>query len=117
MPFFSSILQDGAYGKDLDGKDEQGNIRPYQLGHWFIAIDTEHFLGEALCRKKTGDIIRAVRASKKAPGQDRIYTAGEKEYEAYNYRMKYGCPVPKSLQNVIDELSDRYSLTDSWPWR
>ena len=52
VEFFSSILQDGAYGKDLDGKDENGNIRPYQLGHWFIAIDTDHFLGAEIARKK-----------------------------------------------------------------
>ena len=72
VEFFSSILQDGAYGKDLDGKDENGNIRPYQLGHWFIAIDTDHFMGEDIARKKAGDISRSMRASKKAPGAERI---------------------------------------------
>ena len=66
VEFLSSVLSDGAYGKDLDGKDEEGNIRPYHLGHFFIAIDTDHFLGEELCRKKTGDIIRTVRASRTA---------------------------------------------------
>lgn len=39
---YLAVLQDGAYGKDLDGKDENGNIRPYHLGHFFIAIDTDH---------------------------------------------------------------------------
>ena len=62
-------------------RDENGNIRPYQLGHWFIAIDTEHFMGEEIARKKAGDICRSMRASKKAPDAERIYTAGEKEYE------------------------------------
>ena len=38
-------------------------------------------LGEDVCRKKAGDILRAVRASQKAPGCERIYTAGEKEHE------------------------------------
>ena len=78
---FSAILQDCNYGKDLDGKDENGNIRPYGLGHFFIAIDTEHFLGEDIARKKAGNILRDIRASKKAPGEERIYTAGENEYQ------------------------------------
>ena len=80
VELLSASLQDGNYGKDLNGKDENGKKVPYHLGHFFIAIDTNHFLGEELCRKKSGDIIRKIRASKKAPGQDRIYTAGEKEY-------------------------------------
>ena len=78
VELLSSVLQDGLYGKDLDGKDENGNKRPYHLGHFFIAIDTNHFLGEEICRKKAGDIIRGIRASKKAPGAERIYSAGEK---------------------------------------
>ncbi|MBR2730575.1 MAG: Ldh family oxidoreductase, partial [Clostridia bacterium] len=83
VELLSSVLQDGVYGKDLDGKDEEGNIRPYHLGHFFIAIDTNHFLGEDICRKKAGDIIRGIRASKKMPGAERIYSAGEKEYEIW----------------------------------
>ena len=62
VEIMSSALADGMYGKDLDGKDENGKIRPYGLGHYFIAIDTNHFLGEDICRKKAGDIIRSVRA-------------------------------------------------------
>ena len=42
------------------------SARP-RLGHFFIAIDTNHFLGEELCRKKAGDIIRGVRASRRMP--------------------------------------------------
>ena len=38
-------------------------------------------MGEDIARKKAGDICRSVRASKKAPDSERIYTAGEKEYE------------------------------------
>ena len=53
IELLSAVLQDGAYGKALDGKDENGKIRPYGLGHFFIAIDTNHFLGEELCRKNS----------------------------------------------------------------
>lgn len=112
-----AALQDGMYGKDLDGKDENGNIRPYGLGHFFIAIDTEHFLGEAACRKKTGDILRSVRASKKAPGAERIYTAGEKEYEIWLSRRESGVPINESVQGEMIEVRDRLGLTKyKFPW-
>ena len=116
VEFFSSILQDGAYGKALDGKDENGNIRPYQLGHWFIAIDTDHFMGEDIARKKAGDICRSMRESKKAPGAERIYTAGEKEYEIGLSRAS-GVPINESVQKEITQIRDELGLTQyKFPW-
>ena len=116
VEFFSSILQDGAYGKALDGKDENGNIRPYQLGHWFIAIDTDHFMGEDIARKKAGEITRSMRASKKAPGAERIYTAGEKEYEIGIARAS-GVPINESVQKEITQVRDELGLTQyKFPW-
>ena len=116
VEFLSSILQDGAYGKDLDGKDAEGNIRPYQLGHFFIAIDTDHFLGEEIARKKAGDIIRGVRASKKAPGEDRIYTAGEKEHDIWLQRKDSGVPINESVQKEMNQVRDDLGLDYIFPW-
>ncbi|MBR2419006.1 MAG: Ldh family oxidoreductase, partial [Clostridia bacterium] len=116
VEFLSSILQDGAYGKDLDGKDENGNIRPYQLGHFFIAIDTNHFMGEEIARKKAGDIIRGVRAAKKAPGEDRIYTAGEKEYDIWCQRKDSGVPINESVQAEMNKVRDDLGLDYKFPW-
>lgn len=116
IELLSAALQDGSYGKDLDGKDENGNIRPYHLGHFFIAIDTNHFLGEAICRKKSGDILRAVRASKKAPGAERIYTAGEKEHLIRLSRAD-GVPINESVQKEISQVRDELGLTQyKFPW-
>ncbi len=110
IELLSAVLQDGLYGKALNGKDENGKAKPYQLGHFFIAIDTNHFLGEELCRKKAGDILRAVRASKKAPGQDRIYTAGEKEH-LVRLARKDGVPINASVQKEIIAIRDELGLT------
>ena len=116
VEFFSSILQDGAYGKALDGKDENGNIRPCQLGHWFIAIDTEHFMGEEIARKKAGEITRSMRASRKMPGAERIYTAGEKEYEI-GIARKDGVPINESVQKEIIQIRDELGLSQyKFPW-
>ena len=116
VELLSSVLQDGWYGKALDGKDENGNIRPYHLGHFFIAIDTDHFLGEDLCRKKSGDIIRSVRASKKAPGADRIYTAGEKEWDIWQSRKDSGVPINESVQAEFNKVRDDLKLDYKFPW-
>ena len=110
VEILSAALQDGSYLKALNGFDAEGKKIPYPLGHFFIAIDPERFMGLDIFKRIAGGICRDVRASKKAPGQDRIYTAGEKEWDARNYRMEHGCPVPPSLQKVMTTLRDRYGL-------
>ena len=117
VELLSAVLQDGDYGKSLNGVGENGEKVPYHLGHFFIAIDTDHFLGEEACRKKAGDIIRAVRASKKAPGQERIYTANEKEYEVWLSRKDSGVPISEPVQLEMIKVRDELGLTQyKFPW-
>lgn len=116
VELLSSVLQDGLYGKDLNGKDENGNKTPYHLGHFFIAIDTNHFLGEDLCRKKAGDILRKIRESKKAPGEEHIYTAGEKEYLVWQQRKNSGVPISEPVQKEMSSVRDALKLNYKFPW-
>ena len=60
VEILSAALQSGLFLKALDGKDEEGKIRPYHLGHFFIAIDTEAFMGAEAFKKTCGDILMDV---------------------------------------------------------
>ncbi|MBR7185837.1 MAG: Ldh family oxidoreductase [Clostridia bacterium] len=116
VELLSAVLANGHYGKYLTGKDENGNKRAFGLGHFFIAIDTDHFLGEEACRKNAGDIIREVRSAKKAPGAERIYTAGEKEHEVRLARAA-GVPINESVQAEMVAVRDELGLTQyKFPW-
>jgi len=110
VEILSAALQDGAFMKELNGFDANGKAIPYPLGHFFIAIDPARFMGLEVFKRIAGTICREIRESKKAPGQDRIYTAGEKEYLAWQYRKEHGCPVPPSLRKMMVELRDKYKL-------
>lgn len=111
VEILSAALQSGLFLKALDGKDEEGKIRPYHLGHFFIAIDTEAFMGAEAFKKTCGDILRDLRDSEKAPGQERIYTAGEKEYDVWMYRKDKGVPVTEAVQKEFIGLRDEFGLT------
>ena len=112
-----AALQDGWYGRALGGKDADGNPCAPRLGHFFIAIDTDHFLGEAVCRQKSGEILREVRASKKMPGAERIWTAGEKEYDIKQARTD-GVDINESVQRELTGIRDELGLTEKYrfPW-
>jgi len=107
----SCALQQGAFLKQLSGTND-GRCVPYRLGHFFMAIDIECFTELDAFKKKTGDVLRALRASRKAPGAARIYTCGEKEYIASLERADKGIPVDISIQREMIQLRDELGLSD-----
>jgi len=116
VEILSAALQAGSFLHGLSGLDEAGTARPYHLGHFFIVVDPEAFMGLASFRKTAGDILRSLRASKKAPGQARIYTAGEKEYLSWLERKDLGVPVGPSVQREILAVRDELGLPHRFPF-
>ena len=106
-----AALQQGAFMKQLLGFDTDGNRVPYRLGHFFLAINIESFTDLDDFKKITGDILRQLRASQKAPGEERIYTCGEKEHLAWLERKDKGVPVGVELQKQITQMRDELGLT------
>jgi len=116
VEILSAALQDGAYLKMLNGYDEAGKKIPYPLGHFFIAINVEEFIDLDRFKAISGDILRQLRASRKAPGCDYIFTPGEKEHLAWEFRKQKGCPVPVALQKDMVALRGWYNLDYRFPW-
>jgi len=54
--------------------------------------------------------MRESRSFKTAPGKDRIYTAGEKEFDAEIERKLTGIPINKSLQKDIKIMKEELGL-------
>lgn len=111
VEILSAALQGGSFLKGLLGFDENGKPRPYHLGHFFIAINVSAFTDLESFKKTTGDILRDLRSSTKAPGAERIYTAGEKEYLSWLDRKDRGTPVNEALQKDILQLKKELNLT------
>lgn len=116
VEILSAALQTGSYLRMLSGIGEDGQKIPYPLGHFFIAIDTEAFMGAESFRRTAGNILRELRSSKVAPGEDRIYTAGEKEYLIEQERDKKGVPVNEGVQKDLLEVRDTLGLDFSFPF-
>lgn len=112
----SAALQTGNFLKALTGTKD-GKKVPFHLGHFFIAIDTEAFMGLDAFKKTAGDIMRDLRASQKAPGEERIFTAGEKEWEVWLSRKDSGVPINDAVQKEICGVRDRLGLSQyTFPW-
>ncbi len=109
VEILSAALQAGSYLKMLTGMQD-GKKVPYHLGHFFIAIDTEAFMGLDTFQKTAGDILRSLRSSKLAPGNERIYTAGEKEYLVCQERKEKGVPINEGVQKEMIGIRDELKL-------
>ena len=99
----------------LTGVLAQGLVSPQMQGahgdhtsHFFFVFDPAMFGDAADIRVRMSDYLQALRASEKAPGCSRIFTPGEKAYEAQADRLQHGIPVEEKtlaeLQQIACEL-------------
>ena len=116
VEILSAALAGGPFMKALSGKSADGKDQMYHLGHFFFVINPEFFMGLDTFKKTAGDICRGLRASEKAPGAERIYTAGEKEWLAWQERKDKGVPVGDSIQKEFIALRDKFALPYKFPF-
>ncbi|MBR6096155.1 MAG: Ldh family oxidoreductase [Oscillospiraceae bacterium] len=116
VEILSAALAGGPYMKELSGKNPDGSNKLFRLGHFFFVINPDFFMGLDSFRRTAGGILRGLRAAEKAPGAERIYTAGEKEYLAWQERKDKGVPVGESIQKELIALRDRFELPYRFPF-
>ncbi|MFX1350529.1 MAG: Ldh family oxidoreductase [Promethearchaeota archaeon] len=105
----SSALQDGVYLKDTAGVIEDGQEK-LKVGHFFLVINIQNFISIDRFKEITGNIMRELRSSKKIPGKEKIYTAGEKEYYSELERRNIGIPINKSVHKDISAMQKELGL-------
>ena len=111
VEILSAALQTGSFMHQLSGL-ENGKKVPYKLGHFFMAFDISAFTDLDEFKHTTGEIMRNLQRSAKAPGKDRIYVAGEKEYfKGFEIREK-GIPVNDTLLKNINIMIDDLGLDE-----
>ncbi len=116
VELLSAVLAGGMFLKDLTCFNPDGSLRPYHLGHFFIVIDPDAMIGRDVCEKTAGDILRALRASEKAPGEERIFTAGEKEWIVKDFRRDKGVPMGEAVQKEFLEVRDALGIDITFPF-
>jgi len=111
VEILSASLCSGVFMKDLLGFAPDGSRRPYMLGHFFLAIDIEHFIPLRVSQFITGQIMRALQNARKAPGQERIYVAGEKEHEKEKLIREQGVPINPNLRRKLQIMRDELNIS------
>ena len=116
VEILSAVLSGGPWCWGVSGFDEDGNKAPNCLGHFFLAIDIAKFVDVQEFKKSAGALVRSLRNVRKLPGQERIYSAGEKEYENEKIIPRIGVPINDSLQKTMREIKREYDLPIDLPF-
>ncbi len=113
VEIFSAAFQDGTYLWGLTDTDAEGKPQFLRIGHFFLAIDIEHFIPLDTFKGITGNIMRELRSSTISPGQSRIYTAGEKEYYNTQRVRAEGVEIPPGVQKALQTLQQELKLSNT----
>lgn len=96
----------------LTGVLAQGLLSPQMQGahgdhtsHFFLAFDPAMFGEPEAIRTQMSRYLTMLRESEKLPGHDRIYTPGEKAFEAQERRMRGGIPVEEKTLLELREIA------------
>jgi LDH2 family malate/lactate/ureidoglycolate dehydrogenase len=93
----------GATYADVRRRDPDP-ARP-DIGHFVGAIDVARFRGLDAFRADMDDLLRTLKDSPKAEGQDRIYVAGEPEWDCEQRRRADGIPLAPGLVGQLRDVS------------
>ena len=104
VDIFSALLS-GAPCSDRNSElDADGKARSGDIGHFFGVWRVEAFRPLAEFRAGMDDWLRRLKASPKALGAERIYIAGEKEFEEADRRRRDGIPLPQAVVSDLRNL-------------
>lgn len=97
------VLAGGMFGLDLPLPSDAP--RPGAISHFFAAFRVDGFRDAAAFKADMDEELRAFKNSQKAPGQDRIYVAGEIEHEKTLYNRAHGVPVHVNVWSGLEKLA------------
>jgi L-2-hydroxycarboxylate dehydrogenase (NAD+) len=110
VEILSAAFQDGAYLSELNDIDKDGKLHPSRIGHFFLAINIEHFVPVERFRKTVGGIVRELREYGRALGDHKIYTAGEKAHENAVLARRAGVKIPPGVQKMLQTLCSELDM-------
>ncbi len=88
---------------------------PWNIGHFFTAIDVEAFMGRDEFNKRVDDLVKLLKNVPKAKGYDRIYVPGEPEHILWQEHMKSGIPLQASTIDDLKTVAKEFGVTAPLP--
>jgi LDH2 family malate/lactate/ureidoglycolate dehydrogenase len=99
------ILSGSAFGSHV-GDFYAHPDQPEHSGHFFVAINIEHFISRADYLARLEQMVAELRACQPGEGVERIYVPGEIEAETAARRRREGIPLPPDMVRDLTALGE-----------
>jgi LDH2 family malate/lactate/ureidoglycolate dehydrogenase len=106
----STMLSGAAFGRDV-GDLYDRTKEAQDSGHLFGVLPIDLFDSKENYMGRFAKAIADVRGARKAPGVDRIYLPGEREYLFSLKRRRDGIPLGPALARELQDLGREHGLT------
>jgi LDH2 family malate/lactate/ureidoglycolate dehydrogenase len=103
VDILAGVLAGAGFGDVVRRRDPDPD-RP-DIGHFFGAIDVGRFRPIDLFKADMDELLSSLKASAKAEGHERIYVAGEPEWECEERRRREGIPLAPGLVTQLREVA------------
>jgi LDH2 family malate/lactate/ureidoglycolate dehydrogenase len=101
------VLTGGAFGPSLPLVTD---TKEGAISHWFGVFRVDGFRDVAAFKADMDTQLRSFKDSAKAPGQDRVFVAGEPEFEKTAYHREHGVPVHTKVWDGLEKLAGELGI-------
>jgi LDH2 family malate/lactate/ureidoglycolate dehydrogenase len=108
MEILSSVLVGATFGLDMPPMADAAATQ--DTGHFFLALDIDHFMPLATFKQRMANLIAEHRGVPRAPGVDRIYLPGEIEHLKRTQRLGSGIPLEDYITQALRRLGAELEL-------
>jgi len=110
VDILTGVLSGNVYNTLAQRDPPSDEKRRFSSAHFFAALRVDLFRPLEEFQADMDDMLRALKDSEKAEGQERIYTHGEIEFETEAERRQKGIPYPPALVERLRALAAQYAL-------
>lgn len=108
MDIMSGVLSGAEFGGQVG--DQYKEARPQNVGHCFIAIKPDVFIGAEEFRSRMDTLVQRVHAVTPSEGFEEVLFPGEPEHRLALERGRQGIPYADAEKKMFDELSEKYGV-------
>ncbi len=108
VDIFSGVLSGAAFLTSVGSPHDP--LGKANVGHFFAAIRIDAFRPVEEFKEDMDRMIEELKASPKAAGQDRIYIAGEKEFERAERYEREGVPLLEPTVNSLKQVGEEVGV-------
>lgn len=104
LGLLTGLLSDGYFDTDLPHPYKHLG-QPGRNAFFMGALRIDQFMPPERFKARVDEVVRLIRNTPRAPGVDRIYLPGEKEWEAAQERQRTGIPLPPAMVEELRTLA------------